>query len=160
MHKIKAYRAPKTTLLSLTLMLALGGCSLAPEYKKPENPVSASWISNEANRIENKSTISSGAQVNWQEFVKDRHLAALIELALNSNRDLKQTLLNVKAARAQYGIQRADTLPTIAVQSTATRQRTPEDLRIPGMPSVQNTYRAGVGFTSFELDFFSEGLRI
>lgn len=153
MHKIKAYRAPKTTLLSLTLMLALGGCSLAPEYKKPENPVSASWISNEANRIENKSTISSGAQVNWQEFVKDRHLAALIELALNSNRDLKQTLLNVKAARAQYGIQRADTLPTIAVQSTATRQRTPEDLRIPGMPSVQNTYRAGVGFTSFELDF-------
>ncbi|CAA0308631.1 Outer membrane protein OprJ [Alteromonas alvinellae] len=154
MHKIKAYRAPKTTLLSLTLMLALGGCSLAPEYKKPENPVSASWISNEANRIENKSTISSGAQVNWQEFVKDRHLAALIELALNSNRDLKQTLLNVKAARAQYGIQRADTLPTIAVQSTATRQRTPEDLRIPGMPSVQNTYRAGVGFTSFELDFF------
>lgn len=144
--------APRVILrmAPLAAALVLAGCSLAPTYQRPEAPIPVQW--QEGASVAGQT--SSAATLAWQDFVADTQLRKLIALALENNRDLRQTLLNVEAARAQYRIQRADRLPGIDVQGTGTRQRTPADLRTPGSPSVQSSYQAGVGLTAFELDLF------
>jgi len=136
-------------LSALVLSAALAGCSLAPVYERPASPLGDHWSQAAAG-----SQPSSAATLDWQSFVTDDALRKLVELALENNRDLRQALLNIEAARAQYRIERADRLPGINAQGTGTRQRVPGDLNSTGAAGVQSSYQAGVGLTSFEIDLF------
>ena len=78
----------------------------------------------------------------------------LLHLALENNRDLRQALLNVEAARAQYQIKRADRLPGLDIEGAGLRQRVPGDLNPSGSSTVQTSYQAGIGLTAFEVDLF------
>src|SRR5690554_3265938 len=68
--------------------------------------------------------------------------------------DLRQALLNVDAVRAQYRIQRADRIPGVDGQASASRQRQPGDMTMTGNSQVQENYQIGLGVTAFELDLF------
>lgn len=142
-------RYPMTrTLSALGLALLLAGCaSLAPEYQRPEALVPAAWPAAVADQ-------AAAAPLQWQDFVTDERLRALVREALQNNRDLRQTLLNVEAVRAQYQIQRAERLPNLGLQANGTRQRTPADLAGAGSASTQGNYQVGLGVTAFELDLF------
>jgi multidrug efflux system outer membrane protein len=50
-------------------------------------------------------------QLDWQAFIVDPVLRQLVGSALGNNRSLRQTLLDIEQARAQYRIQRADRVP-------------------------------------------------
>ncbi len=151
MNRIKY--SPKLISLSiLAVSIALSGCSLAPIYQRPDAPVPPKW--NQAGRLDNDDRASSAASLDWQTFVTDGNLRRLVALALENNRDLRQTLLNVEAARAQYRVQRADRLPGINAQGSGMRQRVPADLSITGQSRIEETWQAGVGLTAFELDMF------
>ncbi|MGE8706412.1 MAG: efflux transporter outer membrane subunit [Achromobacter sp.] len=134
---------------ALLLTAALAGCSLAPVYERPASPVGDHWSLASTGPGE-----SAAATLDWQSFVTDDALRKLVELALANNRDLRQSLLNIEAARAQYQITRADRLPGINAQGTGTRQRVPGDLNATGESAVQSSYQAGLGLTAFELDLF------
>src|SRR5687768_14908386 len=134
---------------TLLLTAALAGCSLAPVYERPASPVGDNWSLASTGPGE-----SAAATLDWQSFVTDDALRKLVELALANNRDLRQSLLNIEAARAQYQITRADRLPGINAQGTGTRQRVPGDLNATGESAVQSSYQAGLGLTAFELDLF------
>lgn len=134
---------------ALALAAALAGCSMAPVYERPASPVSEHW-----SNATTGSGRSAAATLDWQSFVTDDALRKLVELALENNRDLRQSLLNIEAARAQYQITRADRLPTLDAQGTGTRQRVPGDLNTTGTSGVQSSYQAGVGLTAFEIDLF------
>jgi multidrug efflux system outer membrane protein len=134
---------------ALLLTAALAGCSLAPIYERPASPVGQGWSQASSGPGE-----SAAATLDWQSFVTDDALRKLVELALANNRDLRQSLLNIEAARAQYQITRADRLPGIDAQGTGTRQRVPADLNSTGASAVQSNYQAGLGLTAFELDLF------
>ncbi|MGN6456253.1 MAG: efflux transporter outer membrane subunit [Achromobacter mucicolens] len=136
-------------LSALLLTAALAGCSLAPVYERPASPVGDHWSLAASGPGE-----SAAATLDWQSFITDDALRKLVELALANNRDLRQTLLDIEAARAQYQITRADRLPGIDAQGTGTRQRVPADLSSTGASSVQSSYQAGLGLTAFELDLF------
>ena len=61
----------------------------------------------------------------------------------------------LRRARAQYGIQRADLLPSIAVSGGQSAQRVPGVLNMmSGEPAISRQYSANLGFASYELDFF------
>ena len=132
----------------LSVSLVLGGCSLAPDYERPAAPMAAQW------KQPAVSTHSAAATLDWPLFVTDAALRSLVELALTNNRDLRQSLLNVEAARALYRIQRADQLPGVGLQGSAARQRLPADLSGSGRVEVQGHYQVGLGVTAFELDLF------
>ncbi len=136
-------------ICALVLAAALAGCSMAPVYERPASPVSEHW-----GNATSGSGRSAAATLDWQSFVTDDALRKLVELALENNRDLRQSLLNIEAARAQYQITRADRLPTLDAQGTGTRQRVPGDLNTTGTSGVQSSYQAGVGLTAFEIDLF------
>ncbi|NMG66148.1 AdeC/AdeK/OprM family multidrug efflux complex outer membrane factor [Azoarcus indigens] len=136
--------------LSLALSaLLLGGCvSFAPDYQRPQAPVPATLGQPGA---QGAATLD---QVAWRDFFADERLRQLVGLALENNRDLRVSALNIERARAQYQIQRADLFPTIGITGSGTAQRLPGDLTATGEPAISRQYSVGVGFSSYELDFF------
>lgn len=135
------------SLAALTVVLA--GCTLAPVHQRPEAPIPTQWRGQDAT-----AQPSSAATLGWQTFIADEKLRQLVELALANNRDLRQTLLDVDAARAMYRVQRADRLPGSEAQAGGIRQRVPGDLNGTGQPTTQGSYQVGVGLAAFELDLF------
>jgi len=137
-----------TAILTVAASALLAACTLAPEYQRPAAPVADSYENVEA------SAAIPAAEIGWKEFFPDPELQGLMSRALVNNRDLRIATLNVEAARAQYRIQRADLVPSIEAEGTATNQRTPPDLSRTGASELTRAYSAGLGVPSFELDLF------
>ena len=131
----------------LTLAIALGGCSLAPHYERPEAPVAADWQVADANG-------SRAQALDWQTFIVDADLRRAVDTALNNNRSLRQALLDIEAARAQYRIQRADRLPSLNANVSGNRQRLPADQSQTGRSEVTSVYQVGLGLAEYEVDLF------
>ena len=155
----------------LTSTLLLAACSMAPSYERPQElrpeqwsyhstasaaPTAETTADPDAQRPTGSGSLlnTTVAAPDWQDLVKDPYLRELVYLALTNNRDLRQALLNVEAARAQYQIKRADRLPNLAAQGSGIRQRLPADLSGTGTSAIQETYQAGIGLTAFEVDLF------
>jgi len=128
------------TLLAASLTLA--GCAgLAPTYERPAAPVAPQWPVPQAATADAKA-----ADLGWREFFTDAKLQALIEQALANNRDLRVAVLNVQRAQAQYGVQRADRLPSVNAGVGQTAQRM--------NGAVTRQYTATLGVSAYELDLF------
>ncbi|MBI3347596.1 MAG: efflux transporter outer membrane subunit [Burkholderiales bacterium] len=126
----------------LAASLALAGCAnLAPTYERPAAPVATQWPVPQATASDAKA-----ADLGWREFFTDPRLQGLFEQALANNRDLRVALLNVQRAQAQYGVQRADRLPTVNAGVGQTAQR------VSGVTTHQ--YTATLGVSAYELDLF------
>lgn len=138
--------------LVLAVAFALSACSLAPKYERPDSPVPAQFPLAQQGQAD----VAQVADLGWREFFTDARLHALIEQALENNRDLRIATQRIEEARAQYGVARSDQLPSIGVQAAQQATHTPAELRPagPGSAPVSRTYQAGVGITAFELDFF------
>ena len=137
------------SVLTLALAAALGGCSLIPDYQRPESPVAASWPEGEAYA----QGTSQVQDLDWQQFFRDPQLRQMISVALENNRDLRVAALNGEAYRALYRIQRADLLPAVSADAGGTRSRTPGDLNQTGQGNIASQYSATLG-VSWELDLF------
>ncbi|MCL4182417.1 MAG: efflux transporter outer membrane subunit [Burkholderiaceae bacterium] len=145
--------ASRTLAIAAALPAVLGGCgTLAPVHERPAAPVAAAWDTTGVPA--DAQPARAAADIGWREFYPDAALQRLIALALEHNRDLRVAVLNIEAARAQYGIQRADRLPAIGASANATRQRLPADLSLPGQGRIGDQYEVAVGVTAFELDLF------
>ncbi|ROT45211.1 efflux transporter outer membrane subunit [Pusillimonas sp. NJUB218] len=144
----------KFVLAPVLASLVLAGCSLAPKYERPVAPVPGMFPN--APTSPAAMPVSASADLGWREFFRDPQLQSLIQVALENNRDLRIAIDRVEEARALFGIQQSERLPTIGVGGNASIQSMPDDLRAGGAsaPSVTRVYQAGVGITSFELDFF------
>ena len=78
-------------------------------------------------------------------WVQAPALQQVLALALSHNRDLRIAWANIEKARAQYGVQRADQLPTIAASGQASRSRTST-----GNAAITSSqFSAQIGFTSY-----------
>ncbi|MCB4810000.1 efflux transporter outer membrane subunit [Methylovorus menthalis] len=130
--------------VAVLVSLNLGACSLAPQYARPALPVPEAYpVATETQAAE--------SALDWTHYFQDPDLQALIKLALENNRDLRIAVLRIEEARAQYGIQKADRLPTINGTLGYERSRS---VLTQGQKFDTDFYRAGVNITDFELDFF------
>ncbi|WP_312631186.1 efflux transporter outer membrane subunit [Pantoea piersonii] len=136
----------RCTLLPLALLLA--GCSLQPEYHRPAMPVET--------RYDQQTPVGNVADLPWQNFFTDAGMRQLIALSLQNNRDLRVAALNVEQARAAVQVNRAALLPSISATASQTSAHEPANL-YSTKSSGAVTYHelnAGLGITSWELDFF------
>lgn len=140
---------PKTLSFTpvLLLTLALGGCSMAPTYQRPEAPIARQWDADSDFRA------ISAQKLDWQAFILDPELRRLVDIALANNRSLRQSLLDIEQARAQYRIQRADRVPGLAGTATGTRQRVPADLSN-GTSTQVSSYQVGLTLPEYQVDLF------
>jgi multidrug efflux system outer membrane protein len=144
----------KTLLMALfSAGVALGGCSLAPEYQRPEAPVPTQRPSGAAyGRVPAEAPVA--ADLKWRDFFSDERLQKVIEQALDNNRDLRLAALNVERTQGMYGIQRGALYPTLGAEGGRTRQRRSSDLIEPGKARTVDQYSADLGIAAWELDFF------
>jgi len=135
----------RLTLSAALAALLLGGCSFIPTYERPAAPVPGSFPTATAS---DTAEAKAAADINWQDYFTDPQLQALIQLALQNNRDQRMAVLRVEQARAQFDIQRSAEYPAVNSIGTFTRQ-----------PSTTtgkygSVYQVGLGITSWEIDFF------
>ncbi|CAN5444221.1 efflux transporter outer membrane subunit [soil metagenome] len=152
-------------LRNLTLVLlsasALGACTLAPATVRPALAVDNAWPIAQYNPGgANTGSAVTAADLGWREVFEDPRLQGVIDLALSNNRDLRVAVLNIEKARAQYRVQRAALLPGVDASASGTRGRQPIDATTTGGATGATgkvdieSYAAGVGVTSYELDIF------
>ena len=136
-------RLTRVVLLGGAISVTMTACvNFAPEYARPAAPVAAGWP---AAQISEPGTVLAD-DLDWKEFYGDERLRTLITLALNNNRSLRQTALDVESARAQFRITRASALPTVDASASGTAERS--------AGQTSHTYTAALGISAFELDFF------
>ena len=156
--------------MTMTASLALAGCNMAPKYVRPASPVPASAPTGPAYPAADAATTAIvPADTAWREFFTDNGLREVIALALANNRDLRVALANVAQARAQYRVQRADILPTLGGNGSATYQKGQGALLQGGAGGIGggvgggavgggsdriDIYTANLGISAWEIDLF------
>ena len=144
-------------LIFFAMALLITGCTLAPEYSRPEAPISSEWPSGPAYKdAKGSPTAPTAGDMTWREFFIDEGLQKVIETALNNNRDLRLAALNVEMARAIYGIRRAELLPALSAVGLGSKLRLSDDLSENGKSEPTEQYSVDFGIISWEIDFFGK----
>ena len=142
------------SVLSLAAAALLAGCSLAPVYERPAQPVAQAWPAGDAYKgVPDAKPVS---QIQWREFFADDKLRKVIELALANNRDLRVSALNIEKAKAQYNIDTAALLPKLSANVSQSASRTPASVAGTRDAVVSRQYSGGLVMASYELDFFGK----
>jgi multidrug efflux system outer membrane protein len=131
--------------------LLLSACSLIPTYERPAAPVEASFPPAPVADGGAAPQTAGGAvatELSYSQFFADPRLVQLVGIALNSNRDLRATVLAIEQARAQFQITRSNQFPQVNVAALGSRAPS----YTTGQPV--NSFQVGLAVTSWELDFF------
>jgi outer membrane protein, multidrug efflux system len=138
------------TIFTLAAAALLAGCSLAPAYQRPASPVPEAWPQGEAYK---PARVEAGArpasEIAWKDFIGDQRLREVVALALENNRDLRVSVLNIEKARAQYGIDRSAQLPKVNAQAGQNASRAPGG-------DISRQYSGGLALPAYELDLFGK----
>ena len=137
------------------LVLAITGCTMVPRYHQPDAKISADWppVPDHGKTPTNSAPVAA-ADIGWREFFRDARLQQLIGLALTNNPNLRSATLNVEQTRELYRVQRDALIPTVAINATGQRQRTPNVFGGGGKAFTYSEYSVDLGVTSYELDLF------
>lgn len=146
MHK-PANSVRKAAALSLMLALVAGCASFAPEYKRPENELPATWAAS-------GELAAKGDK--WWAVYGDPALDRLVDEAFANNANLMVAAGRVEEARGVLGMTASDQLPQVT--GSFGRSRTLSTNRgtfplPPTVPREQNDYRATIN-VAYELDFW------
>ncbi len=117
---MSAYRLKKhvgqavvSVLLALTT-LALTGCTVGPDYKRPALDVPGGYRQSLAPDIAPASSAPSIGDEQWSAVFQDATLQRLLSEALANNLDLRIAAQRVLEAQAQVGITRSQQMPTVS----------------------------------------------
>ena len=125
----KNSRAANACKISVLLLFSsiLLGCNFAPSYQQPQDVVAAT-VPDATPAPALAPAVLAAAQADALQWLADDRLRHTVALALHNNRDLRIAADNVAKARAQYGIARADQLPSITAQLQGQRSRSSADV--------------------------------
>ena len=137
---------------ALAALLLTSACSMNPRLETPPAPVAPAYP------LATPDEAARAAALDWREMFGDPRLQRLIDLALENNRDLRISTLNVEAARAQFRVARGAQLPSVDASAGFTRQRVSAATSQPGAPQTGgyefSQFSANAALTSFEIDLF------
>jgi outer membrane protein, multidrug efflux system len=138
-------------LTGALLATGITGCSLGPNYKRPEVNAPAAF------RGENATPdAKSLADLGWWELYRDPVLEKLITTALKQNYDVRIALARVEEFRAAAGVAGIGSIPLASINSNATRSRIsgvgPTPLPA-NTPLQRSTYNAELD-VSYEIDLW------
>ena len=103
------------------LSILLAGCTtLQPTYQRPAAPIPANWPAGDPTLLDSERSLAS---LSTADVFRDARLQALIAQALANNRDLRSAVANIRAARAQYRIQRSTLVPNVGATGSFTESR-------------------------------------
>jgi NodT family efflux transporter outer membrane factor (OMF) lipoprotein len=135
------------------VMLALGGCAVGPDFKRPEAAIPQRWSATGDPRIATQTATDS----QWWKGFNDSSLDRLVELAYGQNLPLQIAGLRIVEARAQLGIATGNQFPQVQeVFGSATAVHLSQNAPIAqGIPQNLGDYRIGFD-AAWELDLWGK----
>ena len=130
------------------LGLVLAGCTLGPDYRRPNVPTPGAWRDGIGT-----ADPASLADLPWWKLFQDEELRELLRVAVEANKDLRIAVTRVDQARAQLGITRAAQFPQVDASASATTNRTSDTVRPRGQGG-QFGLLSTTADLSFELDIW------
>lgn len=128
--------------LALAAALALGGCMVGPDYRRPDLQVPGAFA-----ETEGKGAPLGAVPAQWWRLYGDPLLDDLVKAGLERNADVRLAAARVEEAEAALREARATLLfPLVQGEAGASRGRTIQ-------LGTQNTFTLGVS-TSFEIDLW------
>ncbi|MBV8514597.1 MAG: efflux transporter outer membrane subunit [Acidobacteria bacterium] len=148
---------------ALVSAFIFGGCTVGPNYKKPDATVSAHWdVQQPWRESAPKDAFDKGE---WWKVFNDDDLNAFESQAIAENQTIRISIAHLEQARATAAIQVATLFPTLSGNGSVERQRlsgnrppnSPVPIPGPG-PYQQNAFQ--IPFTvSYEVDIFGRRRR-
>jgi len=146
-----------TRLLFLTTVvgaLALGGCTVGPDYVEPETKAPDAWYTAAVEGLEEgEATLQT-----WWNVFNDEKLTELVLRSAEGNLDLRSALWRVEEVRALRGVVASNRKPQVGFSADANRSL-PSDNGALGDFAPEEGFEAGNLFTagfgaSWEIDVF------
>lgn len=135
----------RNSLLAAGLAVLLAGCSVGPDYLRPDIDMPQQWGGTVV--------VASKVDPYWWRSYGDPALSELVEEALAANSDIALAAARVAEARALAGFSRADRLPRLDAEAGAQRSRSSDDFTTAATPNPVNSLRVA-GVLSYELDLW------
>lgn len=102
--------------LAVAVIGVLAGCSLTPQYQRPNADLPESWA-------EQTVAVSSAAPAEWHELFHDAELEQLMAEALAANHDLAAAATRIEQAKATAKMASSRLLPYASLSVAGSRQR-------------------------------------
>lgn len=113
----------KGTPLLLIASLALGACSLGPDFTRPDRPAPGEWsLQAAAGNPSHLAAAPLAAQ--WWTLFDDAQLNALLQRVQRANLDLRSAAARLQQSRAIRRSLGGDALPSVDASGNYQRQRT------------------------------------
>ena len=148
-HRNKALFLP---VVVCAFVVFQAGCTVGPNYKRPNTDVPTAYRGLTAEEAANTSTASLGEQ-KWWEVFQDERLQQLIRAALQQNYDVRIAATHVLEAQEQVVQARANQLPNVNVAGNGTGLRNPS---IGPIPSYSFNYGKVTANAAWDLDFWGK----
>lgn len=144
----------------LVLLMALAGCASGPDYQRPALSLllPSQWFASDTGGAGAAESVA--ALPDWRDYFTDTRLQALIDQALEHNRDLRIATARIAEARAIHGIERAGRWPQLEALGRREAAHVPGDLGMTGQPQFSQRYDVGVELLNYELDFWGRVRRL
>ncbi|AQT09432.1 efflux transporter outer membrane subunit [Pseudomonas protegens] len=136
---------PRLKPLAALLLLALHGCSLAPQYQVPPIDLPAHYREQSADGPWHPAAAPQVLAEQWWRLYQDPQLDDLQQRLLRANPDLAAALAHYDAAQAYASQLHAGLFPQISASAQPLRQRQSDSRPLRGstQPSVYNSNTAG-----------------
>jgi multidrug efflux system outer membrane protein len=157
---------------SVSLLCALAGCAVGPQYAPPKPAVPQAWTSTGIRKSPHAQSVvdPQAPQVDaWWTTFNDPALVSLVSRCAAQNLDVREAVLRIDEARANRAVTAAGLWPSVSADAQFTRQRLSENTpngaifgvasSIPGLPSgvifknPYNQFQASLAL-SWEIDLF------
>jgi multidrug efflux system outer membrane protein len=148
-------RIMKHALLSLDsiLTLALAGCAVGPNYKRPTTETPAHYKAEALGSWKEGQPGDHVPKGDWWNIFGDETLNDLQSRATGANQELKAAVARVEQARATARVARSELLPTVSVDPSYTRQRFSPN-QVPSFGDLTaNNFRGALDL-SYEIDLW------
>ena len=132
----------RRSVLVVCLAAALAGCTVGPNYKRPDTPAPPQFRSGEP-----QPGPTSLGDVKWFDLFQDDTLRDLITAALQANYDIHIAAQRVLEAEGQLAATRSGLFPQLGAQGGASRT---------GVNSPLDSTAGAFGVASWEIDLFGK----
>lgn len=145
-----------TCISPVVFALTVAGCSLGPDFHKPDRPAPAHWPAPQAD-VAPSQPLTGPLQRRWWDSFHDARLSALIEQVAARNLDLQMASARVLQSRAARSSVAADEAPSVGADAGYSRARnSAEGLNDPSGHAGKSAYDVWQGdlTAGWELDLW------
>ena len=105
-----------TAWWGILLSLLVAGCTVGPNYRRPETPVPQTWT-----EVSDGLTAEPANIAQWWTLFDDEQLDSLVDQAVRWNKDLQLAEARIRQARAQRRVTASSAFPTLNASGSYSR---------------------------------------